>query len=101
VRACPNIRRSREEYKKRLIIYMLNICIYEGCDLEYLIFWESVSHACVRVYKHGNTEKCNILVTTHLHSGKKVSYHNELPYGQSVATTPMRGPALNDELASI
>jgi hypothetical protein len=27
------------------------------------------------------TEKCNVLVTTHLRSGKKVSYHNELPYG--------------------
>jgi hypothetical protein len=25
-----------------------------------------------------NTEKCNVLATTHLHSGKKVSYHNEL-----------------------
>jgi hypothetical protein len=35
----------------------------------------------VWVYKHGNTEKCIVLVTTHLRSGKKVSYHNELPYG--------------------
>jgi hypothetical protein len=41
----------------------------------------SVSHGCIRVYRHGNTEKCNILVTMHLCSGKKVSYHNELPYG--------------------
>jgi hypothetical protein len=30
-----------------------------------------------------------------------VSYHNELPYGTSVATAPMRGSALNDEVASI
>jgi hypothetical protein len=41
----------------------------------------SVPHGCVWVYRHGNTEKCNVLVTTHLRSGKKVSYHNELPYG--------------------
>jgi hypothetical protein len=41
----------------------------------------SVPHVCVWVYRHGNTEKCNVLVTTHLRSGKKVSYHNELPYG--------------------
>jgi hypothetical protein len=34
VRAWPNKRRSREEYKKRLIIYMFHICIYEGCDVE-------------------------------------------------------------------
>jgi hypothetical protein len=61
----------------------------------------SVPHGCVWVYRHGNTEKCNVLVTTHLRSGKKVSYHNELPYGQSVATAPMRGSTLNDELASI
>jgi hypothetical protein len=40
----------------------------------------SVPHRCVWVYRHGNTEKCNVLVTTHLRSGKKVSYHNELPY---------------------
>jgi hypothetical protein len=61
----------------------------------------SVPHGCVWVYRHGNTEKFNVLVTTHLRPGKKVSYHNELPYGKSVATTPMRGSALNDELASI
>jgi hypothetical protein len=60
---------------------MLHICIYEGCDVEYLLFWDSVPLECVWVYKHGNTEKCNVLVTTHLRSGKKVSYHNELPYG--------------------
>jgi hypothetical protein len=41
----------------------------------------SVPHGCVWAYRHGNTEKCNVLVTTHLRSGKKVSYHNELPYG--------------------
>jgi hypothetical protein len=41
----------------------------------------SIPHGCVRVYRHGNTEKCNVLVTTHLRSGKKVSYHNELLYG--------------------
>jgi hypothetical protein len=46
----------------------------------------SVPHVCVWVYRHGNTEKCNVLVTTHLRSGKKVSYHNESPYGKSVAT---------------
>jgi hypothetical protein len=40
-----------------------------------------VPHGCVRVYRHGNTEKCNVLATMHLRSGKKVSYHNELPYG--------------------
>jgi hypothetical protein len=40
-----------------------------------------VPHGCVWVCRHGNTEKCNVLVTTHLHSGKKVSYYNELPYG--------------------
>jgi hypothetical protein len=40
-----------------------------------------VPHGCVWVYIHGTTEKCNVLVTTHLRSGKKVSYHNELPYG--------------------
>jgi hypothetical protein len=61
----------------------------------------SVPHGCVWVYRHGNTEKCNVLVTTHLRPGKKVSYHNELPYGKSVATAHMRGSALNDELASI
>jgi hypothetical protein len=64
-------------------------------------FENSVTHGCVWVYKHGNIEKCDVLVTTHLRSGKKVSYHNELPYGQSVAAAPMRGSALNDELASI
>jgi hypothetical protein len=62
---------------------------------------DSVPHGCVWVYAHGNTEKCNVIVTTHLRSGKKVSYHNEFPYGQSVATAPMRGSALNDELATI
>jgi hypothetical protein len=41
----------------------------------------SVSYRYVRVYRHGNTKKCNVLVTTHLRSGKKVSYHNELPCG--------------------
>jgi hypothetical protein len=61
----------------------------------------SVPHGCVWVYRHGNTEKCNVLATTHLRSCKKVSYHNELHYGLSVATAPMRGSALNDELASI
>jgi hypothetical protein len=35
----------------------------------------------VWVCRHGNTEKCNVLITTHLRLGKKVSYHNELPYG--------------------
>jgi hypothetical protein len=30
-------------------------------------------HGCVWVYRHGNTEKCNVLVMTHLRSGKKVS----------------------------
>jgi hypothetical protein len=40
-----------------------------------------VPHGCVWVYRHGTTEKCNVLATTHLRSGKKVSYHNELPYG--------------------
>jgi hypothetical protein len=52
-------------------------------------------------YKHGNTKKCNILVTTHLRSSKKLRYHNELPCGYSVAAAPMRGSALNKELASI
>jgi hypothetical protein len=33
----------------------------------------SVPHGCVRVYRHGNTEKCNVLVMMHLCSGKKVS----------------------------
>jgi hypothetical protein len=70
-----------------LIIYMLHICIYEGCDVEYLIFWDSVRHGYVWVYRHGNTEKYNVFVTTHLRS--------------SVATTPMHGSVLNDELASI
>jgi hypothetical protein len=41
----------------------------------------SVPHGCVWVYRHGNIEKCDVLVTTHLRSGKKVSYHNEFPYG--------------------
>jgi uncharacterized protein YbdZ (MbtH family) len=41
----------------------------------------SVPHGWVWVSKHGNTEKCNVLVTTHLRSGKKVTNHNELPYG--------------------
>jgi hypothetical protein len=27
-----------KECKKRLIIYMFHICIYEGCDVEYLFF---------------------------------------------------------------
>jgi hypothetical protein len=60
---------------------MFHICIYEGCDVEYYFSGNSVPHGCVWVYKHGNIEKCNVLVTTHLRSGKKVSYHNELPYG--------------------
>jgi hypothetical protein len=34
VRAWPNNRWSRGEHKKRFIIYMLHICIYEGCDVE-------------------------------------------------------------------
>jgi hypothetical protein len=62
-------------------LYTCYICIYEGCDVEYLLFWEFGIHGCVWVYRHGNTEKCNLLVPTHLRSGKKVSYHNELPYG--------------------
>jgi hypothetical protein len=41
----------------------------------------SVPQGCVWVYRHGSTEKCNVLATTHLRSGKKVSYHNELAYG--------------------
>jgi hypothetical protein len=40
-----------------------------------------VPHGCVWVYRHGNTEKCNVLAITNLCSSKKVSYHNELPYG--------------------
>jgi hypothetical protein len=64
-----------------LNIYMFYICIYEGRTVEYLLFRDSVPHGCVWVYRHGNTTKCNVLVTTHLRSGKKVSYHNELPYG--------------------
>jgi hypothetical protein len=79
VRAWPNKRRSRGEHKKRLIIYMFYICIYEGCDVEYLLFWDSVPQGCVWVYIHGNTEKCNVLVTMHLCSSKKVSYHNGYP----------------------
>jgi hypothetical protein len=55
----------------------------------------------LNVYRHGNTEKCNVLAMTHLRSGNKVSYHNELPYGKSVAATPMHGSVLNEELASI
>jgi hypothetical protein len=62
-------------------IYMKNICIYEGCEMEYLFIWDSVPHGCIWVYRHGNTEKCNVVVTTHLRSGKKVSYHNGLPCG--------------------
>jgi hypothetical protein len=46
-----------------------------------ITFRDSVPHGCVWVYRHGNTEKCNVLVTTHLRLGKKVSYHNGLPYG--------------------
>jgi hypothetical protein len=34
----------------------------------------SVPHRRVWVYRHENIEKCNVLVTTHLRSGKKVSY---------------------------
>jgi hypothetical protein len=63
--------------------------------------WDSVPHGCVWVYRHGNTKKYNVLVTTHLRACKKVSYHNGLPYGQSVAAAPMRGSTLNEELASI
>jgi hypothetical protein len=66
-----------------------------------LLFRDSVPHGCVWVHRYGNTEKCNVLVTTHLHSSKKVSYHNELPYGYSVAVAPMRGSALNEGLASM
>jgi hypothetical protein len=51
---------------------MFHICICEGCDVEYLLFCDSVPHGCVWVYRHGNTEKCNVLITTHLRSGKKV-----------------------------
>jgi hypothetical protein len=36
-------------------IYMFHICIYEGCDVEYLISRNLVPHGCVWVYKHGNT----------------------------------------------
>jgi hypothetical protein len=46
--------------------------------VEYYFSGNSVPHGCVWVYRHVNTEKCNVLVTTHLRSGKKVSYHNEL-----------------------
>jgi hypothetical protein len=50
--------------------------------VEYFYFsGNPVPHGYVWVYIHGNTEKCNVLVTTHLYLGKKVSYHNELPYG--------------------
>jgi hypothetical protein len=55
---------------------------------------------CLWVYRHGNTEKCNVFATTHLRAGK-MSYHNELPYGLSVAVAPMRSSALNEEMASI
>jgi hypothetical protein len=41
----------------------------------------SVPPGCVWVYIYGNIEKCSVLVTTHLRSSKKVSYHNELAYG--------------------
>jgi hypothetical protein len=57
------------------------MCIYEGYDMEYLFFWDSVPHGRVWVHIYGNTEKCNVLVMTHLRSGKKVSYHNELSCG--------------------
>jgi hypothetical protein len=48
--------------------------------VEYLIFRDSVPHGCVWLYRHGNTEKCNVLAATHLRLGK-VSYHNGLSYG--------------------
>jgi hypothetical protein len=51
---------------------------------------DSVPHRCVWAYRLGTTEKCNVLATTHLRSGKK-----------SVAAASMRGSALNEELASI
>jgi hypothetical protein len=41
----------------------------------------SVPNGCVWVYRHGNTEKCIVLVKTHLCSGKKVSYCNALNLG--------------------
>jgi hypothetical protein len=41
--------------------------------VEYLLSEDSVPHACVWVYMHGYTEKCNVLfVITHLRSCKKV-----------------------------
>jgi hypothetical protein len=49
--------------------------------VDYLLLWDSVPHVCEWVYIHGNTEKCNVLATMHLCLGKKVSYHNGLPYG--------------------
>jgi hypothetical protein len=58
-------------------------------------FGNSVPHECVWVYRHENTKKCNVQVTTHLRPGKKVSYHNGLPCGESVAAARMRGSALN------
>jgi hypothetical protein len=45
--------------------------------MEYLLFWDSVPHGYVWVYRHGNTEKCDVLVKTHLRSRKSVSYHME------------------------
>jgi hypothetical protein len=49
--------------------------------MEYLLFRDPLPHGCVWVHIYGSTEKCNVLVTTHLCLGKKVSYHNELPCG--------------------
>jgi hypothetical protein len=66
------------KYSDYCDIYLYTLCYYICCLLG----------ACMRYtwlcsLKPGvtNTEKCNVLATTHLRSGKKVSYHNELPYG--------------------
>jgi hypothetical protein len=31
-----------------------------GLQSGVITFWDSVPHGCVWVYRHGNTEKCNV-----------------------------------------
>jgi hypothetical protein len=81
VRARPNKRRSRGVFKCGVQLYTCSTYVYMKAAMWSIYFLGIQYPMCVWVYKHGNTEKCSVLVTTHLCSGKKVSYHNELPYG--------------------
>jgi hypothetical protein len=62
-------------------LYTYFICVYMKAVIWSIYFSGDQHPMDVYVHRDGTIENCNVLVMTHLCSGKKVSYHNELAYG--------------------